>query len=583
MVGIFCFIVFIGYLIIRRFLHPSLIPFLEELKCSNRFYITLNIFFFLFFSYSIISLYLRPDPYIRPIGYFISTTLMAVIVADEILFLSPQKSHIYFTLCKIIIIGLSLQYSQILIFPNLVGLDPWIHQWFTLKILDTGYIPEGFSYSKLPMMQLMIGMISLVTDLGYKMATMLSLSSIQIVCDTLFIFLLGKFLISNKIGLMAALLLEVANIHIQFGYLAIPNTMAAILILPIIFILLKLRSDKLFIGTSVVMLLMGTLILTHTMTSMFLAILLFVLWLSSLVYTRLFPLETGRSVTWTICILFSIGMFAYWSYISGHILTLANFIKLGFINPLPDWGYQSLSHLPLWEQMFKYIGLFLFFSISFIGCLYMISKQFRNSNRFISTIGWIVILCLAFFPLIIGKDIITGRWFYFSQILMAIPLSLSLLLINGIFKNQLIKGLLMSISIFFLSFLLIMSPAANIDNRFFFPNSGVRYAFTESELQAMETISEIWNGTVGGDWYIHLPYEIQLNLKFAKIDDSLYSGNFSEMQGLLIIIREEILNHTFYSPGRGIIKLNYNPYLSLEKQNFSLIYNCGSSRGYLQP
>ena len=80
MVGIFCFIVFIGYLIIKKVLPASLIPSLEELRGSTRFYITLNILFFLLLSYSIITIYLRTDSYIRPLGYFISIALMSTIV-----------------------------------------------------------------------------------------------------------------------------------------------------------------------------------------------------------------------------------------------------------------------------------------------------------------------------------------------------------------------------------------------------------------------------------------------------------------------------------------------------------------------
>jgi len=506
---------------------------------------------------------------------------MAAIVANEILFIFPQKSHIYFALCKIIIIGLSLQYSQILIFPNVVGVDPWWHQWFTLKIIDNGHIPGGLPYSKLPLMHLMIGMTSLVTNLGYKMSTMISISSLQVLCDALFVFLLGKFLISTKVGLLAALLLEVANSHIRFGYWTIPNTLAAILILPIIFILLKVRKDKPFIGTLVVMFLMGTLILTHTVTSMCLAVLLFVLWLSSMAYARLFCQEMSRCVTWTICFLFSIMMFAYWSYISGHILTLANFIKVGFYSHVVDWRYLSLYDIPFWEQAFNSLGTYLFFSLSLIGCFYMISKQFRNSNRFTTIIGGMVILCIAYFSIIIMKEILIGRWIYFSQILMAIPLSLSLLLLNGIFKHKLIKGLLMSLSVFGLSFLLIMSSTANIDNRIFSPNSGVRYAFTESELEGMNTISKIWNGTIGGDKYMNHPYELYFNREFENINDSLSAGDFTDLQGVIILIREEILNYPFQIE-MSILKLKYNLHIVLDNQNFSNIYDCGSVNGYLQ-
>ena len=583
MVGILCFIVFTGYLLIRRFIYPSLITSLEELRCSTRFYITLNILFFTFFSYSIISIYLKPDPYIRPLGYFISTSIMAVIVANEILFLSTQKQRIYFALCKIIIIGLSLQYSQVLIFQNVLWGDPWVHRLFTIKIINEAYIPEGFAYSKLPLMHLMIGMTSLVTDLGYKMAAMFSISFLQVVSDSLFVFLLGKFLISNKVGLMAALLLEIANYHIFFGYVAIPNTMAAILILPIIFILFKLRKDKLFIGNLVLMFLMGTLILTHTISALCLDILLFVFWISYLVYSRVFNQAINRSVTLKMCILYTTTMLAYWTYVSGHILILVNLIKLGFYGSQFNWKYTSLSFIPFWEQILTYLGMFLFFSLSFIGFLYIVSKQFRNVNRVILASGSIMILCIAFFSVIMEKFIIASRWYYFSQILLAIPLSLSLFLINGIFKHRLIKGFIMSISIFVLSFFLIMSPFANMDNRIFTQKSGVRYAFTDSELKAGNTISKIYNETLGIDSYYSLLFKYQLDANYISIDNSLDTGDFRILHDIVIIIREETMNHPLPRLFNTYLIINYNPFLALEEQNFSRVYNSGSVSGYLKP
>ena len=589
MVGILCFLVCTGYLIIRRFFYPSLIPSLEKLRGSNRFYITLNIFFFLLLSYSIITIYIRQEPYIRPLGYFISTALMAVIVANEILYLSPQKSHIYFSLCKIIIIGLSLEYSQILIFPNVGGIVQDLYQRLTLMIFDNGYIPEGFGYSKLPLMPLMTGMTSLVTDLGYKLATMVAISSLQVISDALFVFLLGKFLINIKVGLLAALLLEIANYHILLGRWGVPNTMAATLILPIIFILLKMRKDKPFIGNLAMMFLMGTLILTHTITSMFLAVLLFVFWLSCEVYTRLFHQETGYSVTWMIFSLFSIGMLAYWSYVSGNIINLSLFIKLWIRTDFIGWSSMSLSDIPVWEQIFKYLGMFLFFTFSFIGFFYMISKHFRNRNRFIVTTGGMVILCFTFLSLIIEKFIIVGRWYYFSQILLAIPLSLSLFLLNGIFKHRLIKSFLMSISVFILSFLLILSPAANIDNHFFTPNTGIRSEFTESEIIGASFFARNSIDTISSDYYyIRNPSNLSIYANkyyvghhgIFSLSDSLYSGNFKR-DGSIKIIRREIVDRPFLLSGSwGIYRLDYDPNIVLTNSGFNKIYDSYAITAY---
>lgn len=583
MVGLLCFIVCTGYLIIRKRIPQSVIPSLEELNCSTRFYITLNIFFFILFSYSIIIIYLRPEPYVRPLGYFIATALMAVIVANEILFLSPKKPQVWFTLCKIIIIGLSLQYSQTLIFPSIVGIDPWFHQWFTLKILENGYVSDTIGYSKMPLMHLMITITSLITDLGYKMATMFSISTIQVISDALFVFLLGKLIINNKVGLLATLLLETSNQHTRFGYWTMPNTMGAIFILPIIFIFLKMKRDKPLIGNIFLMFLMGPLILTHTISALCLSILLFVFWLSSLIYMKLFHEEFDLSVTLTICVLYTTMMLAYWSFISGDFLTLFNLVKIGAVNPLWIKNFNDFNYIPVMEQIFNQLGMFLFFSLSFIGVFYIMSKPFRNSDRVIIIIGGLVMLGLGFFSLISNITIIAHRWYYFSQILLAIPLSLSLFLINGIFKHRIKKRFLISIFVFIIVFLQIMSPESNIDNRIFSENSGSRLALTDSELQAGNTISTIYNGRVGTDKYYNHLFRYQLETKYEYIDNSLETGDFRILTDIMILIRKEAVNHPTPRRYKSHLSINYNPFLKLEKQNFSRIYDCGSVSGYLKP
>ncbi len=432
-------------------------------------------------------------------------------------------------------------------------------------------------------MNLMIGMTSLVTDLGYKMATMFSIGTIQVVSDTLFVFLLGKFLINSKVGLLATLMLELSNFHILNSYWIIPCTLGAILIIPIIFILLKVRRNNPFIGNIVAMLLMGTLVITHPLSSLYLAIILYTFLTGSETYTWLFHEKKNiLSITPTINILFSTGMFAYWTYVTDEITFLSYLMKLNFNVDIDSGKYIYLSEIPFLEQIFMSLGMFLFFSLSFIGCFYMISKQFRNINRVSITLCGIVVLCLTFFSLISNMLIILNRWYYFSQILLAIPLSLSLFLLTGIFKHRIIKGVFMFLSVITLSFLLLMSPVANIDNRFFTPNIGVRYALTESEICALNTISIIYDGTIGSDKYVEYFYTFQFNRKFMSIDDSLYSRDFTDLQGVLVLIREEILEYPFQFR-QGTYSLSYDPHVILNNQNYSRIYNCGSASGYLKP
>jgi hypothetical protein len=589
--GVFFFLACAAYLIIKKSLASSTLPSLALADASSRVYLAMNTLFFLFFAYSVLSFYLEQSLYTRPLGYFIAVALMATVVAVEILFLPSRRWCTYFALFKIILIGLSLEFSQLLIFPSIVGIDSWAHQMFTLNTLNAGQIPEGFGYSKLPLMHLMVGSTSLITGLNYKMATMLSVSLPQLLCNVLFTFLLGNFLFGKKVGLLGGLLLGVANWHVNMGFWAIPNTMAAVFIPIIIYLLLKIRREKPNIGVSLAMLLMGALILTHTVTAVCMAILLFAFWAGFKVYNYMYR-EWKTSVTLSISVLFAVGMFSWWTYASGDIRTLGELIKEGFSldffsRLMPKEVTQYVLNVPFSEQLFNNLGLFLFFVISFIGCLYMISKGFRNSYRFVIALGGAIILATSSFAQITGRGIIIERWFYFSQILLALPLAVAFFLFCWIVKNKIGKALLLATLTFSLSFLMIMSPVANLDNPTFSPNTQVRFAFTESELQAAERASNMWNGKIGVDSYyslLWLPSFLAEKIdrqSAEEIDIQLYNRNYTDCQDMFILIRKEIVNHPF---GVGYLyKLDYDPRDVLTTQTFSKVYDCGSVSGFVYP
>ena len=106
---------------------------------NKRIFQILNILYIVCFSATIFILFFRQEIYVRPLEYFICISIMAGIVSLEILF---KKCHTLILL-QIILLGISLQFSQVSIFPNVVGVDPWYHQKVTLKILES-VIYRGF-------------------------------------------------------------------------------------------------------------------------------------------------------------------------------------------------------------------------------------------------------------------------------------------------------------------------------------------------------------------------------------------------------------------------------------------------------
>ena len=491
------------------------------------------------------------------------------------------------------IIGLSLVWSQILIFPSVVGIDTWFHQMFTLNTLNTGFIPEGYMYSNLALMHLEIGSTSLITGLNYKLATMFSISFLQVLCGILFVFLLGKFLFNGKVGLLASLLLVVGNYYINMGVGAIPNTIAAVLIPIIIYILFKIREEKRLIGVSLAALFMITLILTHTITAMCMAIILFVSWFALKIYNKIHHEHKMAPVTFTIAIFFIITMFSWWSYASGHITTLVKLIGWGFSIDFfvhaPEAILGYIFTVPFSEQLFNQLGMFLFFALSLIGCFYMISKKYGSSHTFIMAIVGATPLAIGFFSLITGHSVIEQRWWYFSQILLALPLAITFFLLCGVIKNKFAKPFLLLFLTFFLSFIMITSPKANIDNHTFSPNTGIRPPSTEAELRAAAFFVEksVYNISSDYDYFTNPSSSIPVNYynmsysRIKSLDTSLITGEFERNGNIIVVIREEIVDKPFRLFGQPF-KLNYDPRQSLNEQGFSKIYDCNSVSGFMR-
>ncbi len=140
-------------------------------------------------------------------------------------------------------------------------------------------------------------------------------------------------------------------------------------------------------------------------------------------------------------------------------------------------------------------------------------------------------------------------------------------------KYQFAKPIFLVVITIFFSFLMIMSPEANLDTPIFSPNTGVRLAVIDSELTAASFFIEKSESKILSDSdYITMisNYYILNSTKIFQLDDYLLNRqfNFSERS---IIIRNTIIDKPLRLFGQPF-KLDYNPKVILENQDFSDIY-----------
>jgi hypothetical protein len=569
----------VTWLIIRK--RVSL-PF--QIEDSKRKVHLFSLIYVILLIISILSIRSRPELYERPLLYFISTSLMVGAIACQILFSNERQK--WFIIPQIVVLGASIAWSQLLIFPNVVGADPWYHQMVTTKILELQTVPGGGSYSHLPIFHLMIAVTSLLSGLDYKIATMFSVSLAQITCNVLFIYLLANLTFKNhKTGLFASLMVVIANHHIFMSYWSIPNSFAAIFIAIAFYVILNDTSDRSLSKNLIILILFFTTIFTHTLVSTCMAILLFASWLSMVTFNIIHSKKHATMSVW-LPILFTLAMYSWWDYASGHTKTLAELIEWGFSRDVFIMEESSkvastyLFTIPLSEQIFNEFGMFMFFATSFIGIFYLLWHR-DNKCLTIAVIG-LIPLAIGFFSLIFGFGVIEHRWWYIAQILLSVPLgaAIVLLLKASMVTNEkiIVLGLLVSISTFAL--LLIMSPSANVDNHMFSPNTAARSSLTESELHSINTIAEIYTGDIGTERYVtnvisYLPIDIDLTM----IDNNIFTGDYSELDLRNVLIREEIIGDTF-KLFDGSYRLDYDLGQRIERQGYSKTYDANSVTTY---
>lgn len=576
LVGVFTLISCLIWLVIRKRAALSW----DQEECP-RHLIALFTLFSVLLAASTLVLYFRPELYERPLLYFIVTAGIAGIIALQAL-IAPERYTVPI-LIQTVLLGLSIAWSQLLIFPGLLGIDPWFHRYFTLDLIGSGFIPTGFSYSSLPIFHLIIGTNAILTATDYKIATMLSVGLGQVICIPLFLYILGKSLFSSsKVGVMAALLATLANHQIYMSYWSIPNGFAGIYILTIIFLIFKARREGSKIPYLLSIAAMVPLILTHTIGALGMAIILLLGEGLYYLYNMIRPEDRGP-VFLRIACAFTIGMFTWWMYASQAFGTLVKLLEWGFNRDVFAGEVNvsvNVALVPLSEQVFNNIGLFLFFALSFIGIFYILSR--KSHHAWIFAFIAFTPLIIGFSSLVSGHSIIEHRWWYLSQVLLAIPLAVSVLLVAAGTQKKgagTLKKTMMFMLVAGLAFVMILSPPANVDNNLFSPNSATRAAFTDSEIQSTTTIAGMTEARIGTDFYWSSVCNLLLDVRTISIDSALQSGDYLGTGLHLILIREYIVHEPFTLYGHPY-RITYDPAPGLEQQGFDTVYDSCSVRLY---
>ena len=538
--------------------------------------------FFVLYITSVVAVYLRPGLYERPILYFFLTAFMAGAIALGSL--NAGRQHAGFILVQIILLGISIGWSQMLIFPGVNGVDAWYHSNIIQRIVYENHIPDGFAYSMLPILHLLVGITSLITVLPIKLSIMFTSSLGQIAGNATFIFLIATSLFKNhRIGLLSALLVILGDWHIRFSYLLYPNAFGMVFLVIILYLMFNRVKDVPRLAISIpLILIMACIILTHSILAVFMAILLFLLWGTSTVYSKLYQ-QVNCYIRLLIPVGFIVAMFAWWTYASMHTAWLGYLISIGFDRETIEAATLNLGDasidIGLVDILFSVLPFYLFAIISFIGVLYMVSQKGTNSTFTYAMLS-ITPLLISFVFYISGGSAVTERWFYFSGVLLSIPLSLVIYWLGTSERKPIYRCLIFLIFIVVFSFLMITSAMGNHDNFSFPPSDKLKIYHTHSELAGYDFFVSKSTQPLCIDGFSFPVFNHYYNWSnYQRIDLSYTSGEFNHDGTAKLLRHDTILN--FQRMGVLSSNIHTDIYHYMSDLGFSKIYDNSGLIGYV--
>jgi hypothetical protein len=564
------------YLVIKKyFLSDENFPYLIPQKNQKFQLYLINIGFFFIFAVSCIIFFLRPDTYERPIAIFFLTSVMAGVLAYEIIISQNTNAHHIIILVKILIFALFLRIIPQLLFTDLIGIDSLVHSDFANLINSLGHIPEGYSYSSFPIMHLIIDVFSLVSGIGYKFSSIITIAGSQVFLY-LFIFLICSLLKCKKVGLFAILLLATSDIQISHSLIIRPITL--VFFIPIIiYLIFKINNKKNAIYWSLIILLCVILLLSHAIASLSMGLILSAITILFLAIDFTNSTQDRKTkFVFYLSVFFFVAMMAWWMYSAANIAMtqIGRLFDEGF--SISHWQYSesAIDYLAKYkvEYMLNVLGFHIFYGLSFIGSFFLLQrKNFSKLGLSIVLVSWFLV-SLIFLSIVSGFTILQGRWQDVSQLISAIPAALGILFIPLLIKNTKIQSLIIILMISSIAFLMVTNPVSNIDTSVYSPNTIVRYAFTDSEYYSAKLLEIYDNNNIGTDLYY-----AKLFSKGKDDTEIIFSKDYKNIQNM-IVIRQEIVNNPFYY--HGTTKLGFDPRIILEQTNLEKVFDAGKIQGY---
>lgn len=519
--------------------------------------------FSILYALSLLLVNMHPILYERPWSSILLIPALICIVGAEIA--THRRSQIPLILVQIILLGLNLAWVQILLFPTVTGSDPWFHQFFTNGMISTQHLLPDTRYTNFPIFHIIIGETALLTDLAYSRAAMVSASLFQILVDVIFVYLVGRFLTRNAtVGLLAALLIILAPSHLYLSFWSIPNGLAMALIFPVLLILYRFNLHRQPASALLFILLTGTIILTHTITAFYLAMILFAAWAIFYAARWIPGSDKAPYLPIIVPILYACAMITWWLYDANQFHSFSGFVSNAFSI---DYFYSRTPAelLPptvnsLFYDLINNSGRAFFVFLSVTGIFYLLTRRSNIRANSFAVLG-VLPVGIYFLTIALSMAVVQQRLWFFAELFLSVPLALTFALrkTDGPWRSTVVVGVSILL-VAGLGFMTLVNDETHVDNGMNLTPSTPPNGITLSEYTASETISSAWSGPIYTD-QMYWRSQFYRGIGIDAFNDQVFTRNFTNLRDRPILVRNNILGRTI-----SLYQTTYDPGYRIDQQ-----------------
>ena len=559
----------------------------NEVICPDRWFISLVIFYFLFFLISILLLYVYD---VRPLTYYLVVAFIAAIISLEVLLFKISKIRYVIILCQNMLLIVNILFGVTLKYFYFISrTDPIAHARLIESIIYYGHVTEGFGlYQSFPLWHILVSLVHITSDISIPLHKLMFFTNGIIYAFMMPLIYLASLKIfkDKKIALISTLFAVIYPDILAFGMGSLPRSVVSFL-----FILLIVIYEDSLPKKVLTIILTFSLVIYHHASMPFILSILALIYIGQKIYLNKLD---KKFVNLNYLMLMLVVAVSYWMYCAYDIFItfLHNSLAEAPIGGLT----KAVLNTPLTE-LINYLQYVPIIFLAIFGILSSLqSKRFFNYERIFFLVG--LALSSVSFPgpsLLINKlakNLNIGRFGEYGSLFIILASAYGF---YELFSRSKRFGKILIISLFIMMVFLLLSNDFIASDNPLVKRPFYSFYLTENEVDSSFSMARFTSGYTMSDYVItrfisFSPYVNKSHLLEVDFRNmSLLRNNDSDS----ILIRKSELNKRpldLYSSEDGLFKLDQDysllEYYYLESPlwasltDYNKIYDSNEVAGY---